>query len=299
MNILAHGRPDAFAVRTAQYNLWPKSYFITEEPFGDHGSFDSLAANGRTSFYYSIGCDNGGFDKNKPPFIYVNPNLAGYLLALKDAGAVGFVAYSRWGWVGSSHLLQRAFFEELFAHPELPAIEAMYASKDRYYYYRDLVYGQNFLGDPTLKVYTSVPGTAQLDLTPKTAGLTVQVTSGGQPIEGGDLVVSLDAEIVATTVTDESGMARVDIDFLQGEKYTIAFVSDGYTVALGSYTAGMSLDVDDDDPTLPDDFTLMQNYPNPFNPTTTIEFGLPTAGEVELVVYNIPVSYTHLRAHET
>ncbi len=38
---------------------------------------------------------------------------------------------------------------------------------------------------------------------------------------------------------------------------------------------------------VPSDFELDQNYPNPFNPTTTINFGLPIAGNVQLVVYNL------------
>jgi hypothetical protein len=32
---------------------------------------------------------------------------------------------------------------------------------------------------------------------------------------------------------------------------------------------------------------LEQNYPNPFNPSTTIRFGLPTAGNVSLIVYDV------------
>lgn len=38
---------------------------------------------------------------------------------------------------------------------------------------------------------------------------------------------------------------------------------------------------------IPTDYTLHQNYPNPFNPTTTINFGLPKAGHVNLTVFNI------------
>ncbi len=34
-------------------------------------------------------------------------------------------------------------------------------------------------------------------------------------------------------------------------------------------------------------FTLKQNYPNPFNPSTTIEYEIPTQGEVEVAIFDI------------
>lgn len=55
----------------------------------------------------------------------------------------------------------------------------------------------------------------------------------------------------------------------------------------GSVTIQSATDVDDILDNLPTAYALLQNYPNPFNPTTEIEFALPKASVISLVVYNL------------
>jgi hypothetical protein len=38
---------------------------------------------------------------------------------------------------------------------------------------------------------------------------------------------------------------------------------------------------------IPKEYSLSQNYPNPFNPVTTIEFGLPNPGKVEITIFDV------------
>ncbi len=45
--------------------------------------------------------------------------------------------------------------------------------------------------------------------------------------------------------------------------------------------------VEEADAEIPSKFVLFQSYPNPFNPSTTIEYALPKAAQVEIIIYDV------------
>lgn len=291
VNILAHGRSDAFGVRTAGYNDWPKSYLQTTDTSGGHASVAQLANSGRSAFYYSIACDNGAFDKDQPPFNQPNPNLAQQLLSVESGGAVAIVANSRWGWVGCSYRLQKAFFDSMFAHPDLPTVEAMYDSKAVNYYYRDLVFGQNFYGDPSLRIYSQTPGI--LALTTSADGQIDKmlitrdgVTRDGEPIADCRVVVCDSTGILGEYLSDQNGVIQLDFEPELGTHYTVSAMKSGSATCQIVWTPSLATNITDDTKNMPRIFALHQNYPNPFNPETAIAFDLERTTKVTLTVYN-------------
>lgn len=105
-------------------------------------------------------------------------------------------------------------------------------------------------------------------LTPTASGY----TSFEVPIQyvTGDIPTQCFVEIFAGDTTGVVG----------GHTGTFFLVDD---ITLSNPIGGIDLVVD---PAVPEGFVLKQNYPNPFNPSTTIEFSLPSAEQVSLVVYN-------------
>ncbi|MFC1650688.1 BsuPI-related putative proteinase inhibitor [Candidatus Latescibacterota bacterium] len=90
----------------------------------------------------------------------------------------------------------------------------------------------------------------------------------------------LDTDLPGTSSYEEWEIleSRVDLENGYVEAVTSSFSS------FGLFEAEKPTVINDDQ--MPDMFFLGQNRPNPFNPTTTIQFNVPSSGNVRLIVYN-------------
>lgn len=284
INVIAHGRHDGFVVKSSSYNQWPKSYIFSEDVLAGHGNLDSLAPNGKVGLFIALSCDLAGFDLDLPPINAKAVSFVEKMIGAEYSGAVGMLANSRWGWVYSSYKLQREFLEKLYGEANGDPLLAISLSEARYPYYRDLIYGQNYYGDPTIRLHLSIPDETHLETDIGEWGsgrVYALVTRARAPLAGQRVILSQAGLPVAETVTNQRGAATLYYDFTPGENYAISVAPDGGLVALNFFSASLTTDVDtDDNAALPRVFSLNQNYPNPFNPSTTVSWSQPVSSPV-------------------
>ncbi len=100
-----------------------------------------------------------------------------------------------------------------------------------------------------------------------------------------------------------SGHSSTTVDFnglpeLTGAGYLVTLVTDDgrsqpitcdQTILLspGQHRIIMNRLEQSSEVSIPDHYYLSSNYPNPFNPKTRLAFGLPSAGDVRLTIYNV------------
>jgi hypothetical protein len=137
------------------------------------------------------------------------------------------------------------------------------------------------------------------------AGITGQITVSGGPVSAaaGTIIYATTGSTVAGYgIADATG--RYDLFGVAPGTYTVyadlpgteSLVSKSATVSYSGTGApvgavvDLSLSVVTDvevSADRPVEFTLAQNYPNPFNPSTILSYQLPTAGHVDLRVYDV------------
>jgi hypothetical protein len=286
VHVIAHGRFDGFVLKSSGYNEAPKQYVLTGGYSDIQCAFDSLGRELSPSFYYSLACDNGGFDLDRPPFTSGGVNMGRALLG-STRGAVAMVANSRWGWISSSYFLHKAFFDSLFVHPDEPAIAAMYRAQKALWYYRDLIYGQVFLGDPLTRLYTSLP--RKLTVAAKdSSGYYVATVSSPHGRENGiGMILSDSSGILEVGTTSGDGTLAFTTALALGHAYAITAVGSGTTIGQVHLTPSITTGIDDSRSVIPLDYALYQNYPNPFNPSTVISFDLPKPARITLSILNV------------
>ncbi len=288
INILAHGRADGFTTKSSMYNQFPRSMILTPDDAGSNLSLGAVATNHKPALYYSISCSQSAFDL-ETAYAMSGYSVAELLLSLEGSGAVGFVAFTRWGWVGSSYKLMQSFYEHLFSDADGRPVDAMYMSHLEYPYYTDQIYGQNFYGDPSLRVYLAAPSQVRLD-TPENyspgGSITCHVTLDDQPLAGYPVTIAWGDSRYETIASDGNGDAV--ITFLANDTSTVTITSLAESAVGGRAVLQPSISADaEDDNLTPHRFELRQNYPNPFNPSTTILYTLTRRQRVTLEIYDI------------
>ncbi len=293
--VLAHGNADGFVTRAKSYNEWPKSYVFTrEEAPPGHASIHDLTNYGRFGIVYSVGCNNGAFDMDSPPFAIEFPCMAEKFLLDSLSGAAAFIGYSRWGWVGCSYQLMIDFNECIYNSDNRLA-PANNFSKASNHFLTDLVYGLNVYGDPSLGVWTGIPklisvdALSQIDFGDNNFVLTA--VSDSLALDSAVVTIVGANGILFAGFTDANGQVEIAFELASDSSVTLTVSKLGYLPEETALSPAFALDADDEsgegDPARPVTYILGQNYPNPFNPSTTIEFDLPRASDVRIEVYNI------------
>ncbi len=148
-------------------------------------------------------------------------------------------------------------------------------------------------GDPSLQVFTKTP--LRLDVTLPEAlplapeNLTVTISNlSAVTAESLNVTLWLN-DSTFTTLWMKPGQPSLTIPFAAGTEHSVMVTITGDNVlafqrAVPIASAGAE---PERDAVLPQVLTLAQNYPNPFNPETTIDFALPRAAHITLVVFDI------------
>ncbi|MBN1300009.1 MAG: T9SS type A sorting domain-containing protein [Melioribacteraceae bacterium] len=155
----------------------------------------------------------------------------------------------------------------------------VYDSQSPYYYGVSAVYGfDGYLAT------TSSASDLNDSRTKAFQGISTPDADG--PDTNGDIRTFIGSKVDAIAPGDTGWVAFV---ISAGDELINLRDNISHAITVAKYYFDNSIVVTDveQEPGIPEDYSLSQNYPNPFNPTTTIKFGLPVASQVKVKVYNL------------
>jgi len=140
----------------------------------------------------------------------------------------------------------------------------------------------------TVRALATVRTLEVVEVSPRGAVITAElVDSGSEPVTARGICFGTTANptIAGTCTPSQSSGNAFTVTLSDLLEDTAYFARAFATSAAGtSYGEQISFRTTI---TIPEAIALSQNYPNPFNPSTSIVFGLPTAANVTLTVYDI------------
>lgn len=102
-----------------------------------------------------------------------------------------------------------------------------------------------------------------------------------------DIVFDENLNLYGIIGTSSSLNDFISIDSSNGTGVVIGSVGMKHLLGLAYIKSSPTGVESDNNDKLQTEYVLMQNYPNPFNPITKIEFSLPVASDVQLIIFNI------------
>ena len=123
------------------------------------------------------------------------------------------------------------------------------------------------------------------------------ISLGYTSIDGGQGPLTTNSSIIlewgeGNIQTDPLFCNLVENNFALQEGSPCLSASDTFG-PIGAFSSGCEQQLNIDQKTLPESFSIYQNYPNPFNPVTTIRYSIRKAGLVSISVYSLKGSWVN------
>jgi PKD repeat protein len=98
-----------------------------------------------------------------------------------------------------------------------------------------------------------------------------------------------DFHFIGIGTTTDTTLVDDDVELNQEYYYVVTAMDSSGNESDFSVSVSITVAISNigEDVSIPTHYYLAQNFPNPFNPVTTICYGLPTAGYVKIIIYDI------------